>query len=478
MAAIQDQYDMGRIPLRPLQFINKELAFSGELLVDSVSTNGSPSWHLYLAHPENKDEFIDLSSIIINEAANSDGVSITIEGLDKPMLLTDLLSYIYNRFISIENPQGFTSDKLENITNIENLNMLLKRRGGEPLFPVTRTTAVFDTNGVCLQDRLDNMTRVGFANDYIISEYDDQATFVINYPFPEYRAGGNYMELRIGTVYVDRSRYNLTELIDPDGSNYGCQISFYKDKFPAGRRIDILYIYNTYDVEGSSKSAIDGHQLANYTIDINKLAKTSDSYTSNDREALATSKAVYDLYCNISSLIAGSESRVAYVRDASGTNPNVLTINLANDNIKIDSSFKMINVLLDYPKYSQFRLDVIHNTLSGTTVSTYDIDLDHGIGSNRLVRFLLSANTVKVLEIEDLHFTTTRYIHFAKDAEVDISFKDLVYSAGSIIKIYRNGVRMFVDLDYSIDITTQLIHLFNRTEENERIVFESETLEY
>lgn len=480
MSALQDQYDMGRIPLRPLEYINKDLAFTGELLIDSVSGNGSPSYHLYLADPEDKNKFIDLTNIVVNEISNSDGVSILIEGLDKPILLTEIISYIYNRFIGIDNPRGFSKETdMDHVTNIQNLNMLLKLRGGERIFPVTRTTAVFDTKGVCLQDRLDNMTRVGFANDYIIVEYDDQSSFTIQYPFMNYPNGGNYMELRIGTVYIDKSRYNKTELTDEESNIYGCQINFFKDTFQAGRRIDILYIYNTYDVENSDYNAIDGHQLANYSIDISKLSKVSDSFTSNDNQSLATSKALYDLYCSISSLVAGSESKVIYARDSSGTNPNVLTVNMANDKTQLDSSYKILNVLLEYPKYHDFRLDVIYQIGgTGTSVKSYDISLDHGIGSNRLIRFLISDSFAKVLEIEDLYMTSSRYIYIAKDAELDISFKDLQYSSASLIKIYRNGVRLFENLDYNIDMTTQLIHLYNRTEEGEKIVFEAETLSH
>ena len=71
--------------------------------------------------------------------------------------------------------------------------------------------------------------------------------------------------------------------------------------------------------------------------------------------------------------------------------------------------------------------------------------------------------------------TTTRYIHTCRDDERDISYNMLGYEVGSVIRVYRNGVRLFEDLDYSINRQTEIITLFTRTEEGERIVFEAMT---
>ena len=60
-----------------------------------------------------------------------------------------------------------------------------------------------------------------------------------------------------------------------------------------------------------------------------------------------------------------------------------------------------------------------------------------------------------------------------KDDETVIPFNALQYNNSSIIRVYRNGVRLFQDLDYHMDKMAETITLFVRTELDERIVFES-----
>ena len=221
---LQDEYLHGRIPLKPLPYINKDLAFSGELMVDSVTNDeNDPTYHLYLVDPVEKTVYIDLSAKIANEVAKLSGLTVQIEGMKDPILLTDILSYIYNRFIAIKNPAGFDPDnEVRDVIDDKTLKTVMISRTGDTVLPVTRADAVFDTSGRTIQDRLDSMTRVAFTNDYIMVDHQDQSTFMVTYPFLNYRAAGNYMELRIGTTVIDKSRYSITDLQNSDNNAYGC----------------------------------------------------------------------------------------------------------------------------------------------------------------------------------------------------------------------------------------------------------------
>lgn len=477
---LQDEYLHGRIPLKPLPYINRDLAFSGELMVDSVTNDDNePTYHLYLVDPVEKTVYIDLSAKIANEVAKLSGLTIPIEGLKDPVLLTDILSYIYNRFIAIKNPEGFNpNSELRDIIDDKTLKTVMISRTGDTVLPVTRADAVFDTAGRTIQDRLDNMTRVAFTNDYIMVTHDNQNVFSITYPFLNYRDNGNYMELRIGTTIIDKSRYYITDLKNNDGYVYGCNITFYNDTFEEGRRIDILYIYNTTDVNGESFKPIDGNSITNWSIDTEKLSKVSSSFSKNDPSSIATSKAVFDLYQVVNDIISGAGARALFSKDSSNSSKYIIA-NLANDGILLGSHYILLSVLTNDPKNADFTLRVLYRDANMDLHSReYDISAPKGIGKDRLVKFLVRDADASIISISDLHFNIRRYVYSAADGENVISFANLTYDDNSTIRVFRNGLRLFVDLDYSIDMSSQTIRLFNRTVRNEKIVFECENIEY
>ena len=50
--SVNDQYNMGRLPLRPLSLDYKNLAQTKELLIDNLGDN--PSYHLYIADAKDR----------------------------------------------------------------------------------------------------------------------------------------------------------------------------------------------------------------------------------------------------------------------------------------------------------------------------------------------------------------------------------------------------------------------------------------
>jgi len=484
MSSLQDEFDMGRIPIRPLQYQNKSKVHTKELMVDSYRDNPDekPTFHLYISDAVDRSVIHDLTQIMINEAFAGKEIYVDIDGIDKPLSIYEAINYIYRRFIHIDNPEGFDINRdKEKITIDNNKVALLKDINGEYIFPVTRADAIYDTNGNTLQSRLDNSTRVGFASDYIKVSYQDQSSFEITYPFPDYRDGGNFMQLYIGTTVIDKTRYSISENKSDDGKIYGCTINFFTDTFEIGRRIDILFIFNTPSIDGKQFEAIDGHILASHTLPVEKLERYSDSYTLNDSSSIATSKAVHNLYEATYDMMLNKGSKAIYTKDLSPDSPSMITVNTINDEIILSGHYILISVITQNSKNKKLTLSVIsmQDEITKRAITTrYDVELPQVIGANKLVRFLVNQEEAIALNATDIKLNNSRYIHYCVDAENVISFKDLNYSESSLIKVYRNGVRLFKDMDYSINFSTETITLFIRTQAKEKIIFESEYISF
>ena len=52
-----DQFNMGRLPLRPLSLNDKELAQTKELLIDNLGDD--PSYHIYITDSKDRTRLID-----------------------------------------------------------------------------------------------------------------------------------------------------------------------------------------------------------------------------------------------------------------------------------------------------------------------------------------------------------------------------------------------------------------------------------
>ena len=78
-------------------------------------------------------------------------------------------------------------------------------------------------------------------------------------------------------------------------------------------------------------------------------------------------------------------------------------------------------------------------------------------------------------DIGDLRISPNRYVYTAKeDGEEKISYEKLIFNVDRDhdIFVYRNGVRLFESIDYSMDTDKKTITLYIRTEQYEKIVFE------
>lgn len=469
--SLQEQFEMSRIPIKPLPYENHDLAQKAEFMIDY--TGSDPNYHLYIVDPSDETRIIDITANMVREAFGS-SVNIYLDGREEPMTLNDLLNFIYSRFVYPNNLNGFTfavdKDKLTSAKVV-----LLQDTDGSYYIPVMRADAIYDKNGQTIEDRLNSLTRVGFASDYITAGTNDQNVFDINYPFMNYSLGGNYMELRAGTVVLDKTRYSIVDKTDEDGNVYGCTVRFFNDYFEEGRRIDIMYIYNATDVSDQYNNAVAGQQIANKSIPTCKLEKVSDNFTIPDSDSVATSKALYDMYLELAELIGSENKQAVFVVDGAEGHPDQIQANLSAGNINLGNNYILLSVLTQSPKHGSTRLRIIQ---ANASVKDFNISIPSGTATNKLIKFLVNKNTCKVINVSSLHINRNRYIYTALDQEIYVSFSDLSYNTNSNILVYRNGLRLFKDLDYSINMQLQTITLFTRTEEGERIVFEAETIEY
>ena len=166
-----------------------------------------------------------------------------------------------------------------------------------------------------------------FKINNIVAEYDNQNTFAIPEPFPNYSANGNDFFVTIGTTYIDPRRYTLR----------GNSIVFSDLTVHKGRTVSFNFIYSdssvysAIDIQKSIQSIIatEDNQTEfalNYPIEkylemgYKIYAKIKDKYIS---------EYCYDIYRNTirlreKSLNVGEELKLEFVHGPNASNISVL----------------------------------------------------------------------------------------------------------------------------------------------------------
>ena len=471
--SLQDNFDMSRIPLRPLAYENKALAFTHELLVDSTGEN--PTYHIFITDPEDNSKFIDLSAMILKEGLDSKDLTIKIDGVDEPLALNELIAYIYKRFLHINDIGGFRVDRdMPILFDKDNKNVLLQDINGSIVFPVVRTESVFDSSGISLKDKIDAITHLAYTRDVLIAEIDNQKVFNGTYPFLNYPIVGNYMEFRKDGLVISPDRYHITDKTNTEGDVYGFNLSFPLETFPIGSKIEILYLYNTESVSDTIP-AIDGHKVTSKSLSTAKLEKVSDNYMLNDSSSIASSKAVFNLFRHISDAMSAVGGDSFFVKDMSTTNQTII-ISMTNENFHFTNNYVMLHILTASSKMDDVTLRILYNNNGYTVTKELELSLpEGGIGANRMLRVLVNDQEAVLFDVATIKLNRGRYTHFSYPDEKDISFADLDYDQSTgLIDVYRNGIKLFEDIDYSINYMKQTITLFVPTTASEKIIFESQ----
>lgn len=521
--SVNDQWNMSRLPIRVLPYQKKDLASCNEIIIDYLGDN--PSYHIYITDKNDPKILIDITQLIIEEmfpnaSINANNFYVTIEGLKDSQTLRDIINYIYKRFLMPDNPNGFDPvNDLDKIKDPTTKNILLTDTDGIIYLPITVAGNVIDSSGKSIQERLDDMTRLGFSTSFVRATTNNQSSFEFNYPFKDYPKYGNYVEVRIGSTYIDKARYEIINEKSADGSITSATLTFIDETVEKGRAINFLFIFNAKAVTGGKFENISGGAIADGTITSSKLEKVSDSFLLNDSTSIASSKALYNLFTRYINDINDRDEHVYYYYDDS--DGDILYYGREMDTI---SSGDVLNIIAKNKKTLSKGIRIYHkpegnvyyavDSETGETVNDLSIELDPGgsidsiqiqdpteqtdgeypsvlkdiidikklynkdgatpktnLPAGRMIKLLYQNDCFYILNNNDI--ITNRYIYTCIDQETAISFKQLSYEYEDIINVYRNGVRLFEDLDYSMNSDSETITLFVRTEEGERIVFES-----
>ena len=468
-----DQFRMARLPLKPISFANRNLAECNEILIDYEGED--KTYHIYITDSKDRTKFIDITELIIREGfpnINADNFRITIDGEINAFTLHELLNFIYKNFLMPEDSNGFIySEDIDKVMDINTKDILMKDTDEIIYLPVTLARNVLDETGTSIQERLDKLSRVGFATTCVKATTNNQVSFEFEYPFPNYRNGGNYLEVRIGTTYIDKYRYEIIDTVNSDGNVYGATLAFTDENIEIGRSINILFIYNSAESTGGELEYMYGGFLANGSVPIYKLDKVSDSFTNNDSTSVATSKSVYKLYKETCNMMSDLKPEYTFY-----TNESNCTI--SNNNITIKNSYTLNDGCKIYVNLT----DAIHANATITVNSKiYNINtengnpIDYSIASGKILKLVYSKlnNCFITNYTGDYNITTNRLVKSLADKQVDVSFSGLEYQPDDQIFVYRNGVRLFESIDYSINLSSQNITLYVRGEDDERIVFET-----
>ena len=550
--SLNDQFEYGRIPLKPLPYLNKELATCNELIIDYGEDR---TYHMYLTDSNDPSILIDLTDTIIkqiipNAKINANQFQILIEGITEPTSLQDIINLIYKRFTYADDRNGFDYERdIGKVLNPNTKSVLLrdrddidnKDRETTPyLLPITLAGNVYDEDGNTLQERLNGVSRLGFANSFVRAvSCEFSGCFIFT-----------FLVILMVTVAIPI-------------------------KLEKKKKIDILFIYNSISPSGGKYERLYGSNIADGTIPIIKMEKYSDSYSLDDNTSVATSAAVNALYKkmmdNFQSNIMGFDHKylrsidrdqiefefeyphknyigiievrigTVYIDDTRYTITPILDENgdftkgkltLIDPNTisyKIERGRK-IDLLFMYNKGTGKVIWAIDSSSSNTLTISADTNLPNLLDYNITKLFVgniiasktkqatrvvvkfgneSKSYTIKTLNDEstaanlpvnkvikilfdnaiDVAYLisggglkTNRYVYTCRNAvdpnttidqETDISYSGLEYSVGDIINVYRNGVRLFENIDYAIDKINEMIHLYVRTEEGERIIFES-----
>lgn len=473
MESLNDQFNHGRIPIKPIPYKDRNLSQCNEILID-YGEDGT--YHIYITHHNDPNKYIDITALIVKEMLpkaeiNANQFTITIKGNKDPQSLMDIINFIYKRFTYADDPSGFVferdRDKLFDPTTI---NVLLKTTDGQIQLPVTIADNVYDKNGISIQDRLNNNVKLGFSTTYLYTTQQDQTSYEFEYPFEDYP---DMLEVRIGTTYVDNTRYSITKHYDSEGHYRTGTLTFIGEGIENGRRIDLVWIFNTVYNDGGKLEFISGSKIADSTIPICKLEKYSNSYSYPDSNSVATSKALSNLYVDLTESINANNQNLFHCLDRSFDNNNSIRIDIN----RAPQNNDIFIVALNSNKTSAARFIVGYDHCISPEIYSIKMpdgsNLIRGFRNNQILKFKITDGIAVILSGVANEIRSNKYIHNCVDQEYDISFKDLEYNTGDLIHVYRNGVRLFQDLDYSVNTTEQTITLFVRTEQGERIVFES-----
>lgn len=495
--SLNDQFEHGRIPLRPLSYANKDLAQTNEIIIDYGQ---NASYHIYIADSEDPTILIDFTEKIVNEilpsaTVNANQFQILIEGISEPSSLKAILNHIYKRLTYPDNENGFSYNNrdIAKIYDPNTKSTLLRNEDGTIILPITTMDNIFDDSGRTIQDKLNSSTRFACSSDVITISDVTETDYDFIYPYENY---SETIQVFIGGTYLSPDQYSIVNDLDINNNYSSATLvlhnapNSYVNNYTGlntaiGDKVSVVFLYNTLSVSDGEYAYIHGSSIANKSIPTLKLERTSDTYMVNDSSVIPTASALYDLYADVIEIITNfsENANVIYSLDTSSYSSSIsVTVpdNMLNDDCII------IHTTTKCTKSSNCNF-ILHNASRNDSIShplkfSDTGALTRSIPANRFLTVIVYNHvnlsdpyTTGAYIIKGLSKTTTvnRFIYICDANDTEISFSSLAYNYNDAINVYRNGIRLFEDLDYSINTAAETITLLSEAEDGEKIVFEA-----
>ena len=527
-----DQFHMGRLPIKPYSFINArnaikaddgvtsqdEFAVCKEFLIDYLPTTDDSTkfydnnndvvlrenlvpgkkyknmetgdivtayedgavireatYDMYLVDPNDRKHFINLSQLIRTLApiGDANNLTVTIEGKENAIDLRSIINYIYSRFI-FPNPEFEDKDKILDIIDmIKNgdpkiISTVLTDVNNNIILPITSADNVYDKNGNSLQAKIDSITRVGFATSFVVTR-ESGNSFEFEYPFENYRKNGNHVEVRIGGTIVNKARYYFIDGDPSDKGDIPTRANIVFTDHAIEKGRTISFLF-IYNAasNGSTYEIIDGSSIADGSLPSSKLDKVSDSFCYADPTSVATSKALYDLYVTLSQAIADSSMYAMFAEDTSSSASTITVTVPSNFNLQNGSS---LSILTKCQKNAGCTISI--NGGTALPIHTSNGALSSKLSGSKIFKFYYSNGKMFLKSLSDYKISSNRWFKNLADKDTVVSYKGLNVIDEADIFVYRNGVRLFEGIDYKINRAAETITLFVPGEDQEKIVFET-----
>lgn len=477
MGYIKDQFWHGRIPIRPLAYKNKNVAYTNEFIID-YGADGN--YHMYITDSNDPETLIDLTTKIA-DMVSSDGLKIDDAIMDlgvedmSPMPLKQLLKIMVLLMLRCSDNTGFLYERdFDSMLAPSTVSALLKDGSEKIILPVTFAENVFYKDGSTLQENHSNLTKFAITSQDITVTDNNIMTYQFNYPFEDY---GDYFEVRVDGRVISKNDYSVKNFMNGEHFSAGAITFIANPKFSTEHNsvISIVFMYNALAYKDTSKKYMDGKNISMNSIPSNRLEKVSDSYELDDPTCLASSKALSNLSKELFNTLEVNSENSAYYYDIGDANKIEFRSNKTYPLIK---PIFMCNVLLASSKSFNATVTVRNGYLDKIEnipiVDASGKPITRGFPRGKILKLLWvkEDNNFKVLTTDISQLRNTKLIRKCVESEEVIEFDTLAYPIGGYFTVYRNGIRLFEDIDYSIDYKEQQVHLFNRTEEGEVIVIE------
>lgn len=376
--------------------------------------------------------------------------------------------YLYKNNTTVE---ATTSDDMESVVEaFDQLVPITMTSGlidGIKVAPRTLASLVYTSTGELVENKLKQISRIGRTVQQVVAEEDNQRTFTIPFPFESYFENGNSMDVIVGSVIMDVTRYSI--------SNGSITFVNTDDGVAAGRNVTFIFWYNCEAPNSDlASSVINGSYIANNSIPSSKIEKISNDIRLNDNTSIASSQAVYNVYETLSKKLTRVTNNFKAKAITTGTGDS-LVITLPRFTL-VDGS--NIDITLHE--------DMLANaTLKVNTEAAYPIKINgNNVPSNAYAAGqVLSLYYNDVLEEFDImtysDYKISSYNYHCTPAEGAsiITFTIPNYVAGiTPLRVYQNNLRLFEELNYTLSGNSIILNSYT-TSADDIFYFEIDRVE-